>query len=409
MFDFDDLEVNLPLPAREKSSIAHVVSVADEHRTLDEDDEDDCVLPGASPYAVPVTVASDVDSDGAESSPTEVSVSKLQRAEVAEPEPAAILGAGGVDGGTSDSKKKKLPHPTDAGDVQKPSTREWWHSFGLGENDLDNDDDVAPTSAGSAGTSEPSAVAHGDSDEVHVPSSDQTPWRSARSSYEVDEPLLEYPGQASEGSGEAPKVRAGTAAERHAQLFQAYGMGVDSDEEEEDAATAASSGMDAVQGRSFGLQTVFFKVVDDVLPMHLERQKLTPLEVTKIWEEEWGIAHATRVRFEAPDGSPTKWLNAREDFLPSPPVVIRLDGKGSILQAIGVALKQRDSYAKDLSHHEGMERSKAKREFREAAAAPKMPSGYVPRKERIQKKLSESFFLNRRREQERQRQRESNT
>mmetsp|Transcript_92694 Transcript_92694/g.286157 ORF Transcript_92694/g.286157 Transcript_92694/m.286157 type:complete len:398 (-) Transcript_92694:98-1291(-) len=108
--------------------------------------------------------------------------------------------------------------------------------------------------------------------------------------------------------------------------------------------------------RSWAPETALFRISGRVLPMHLERTGVTPHEVTRIWEREWGIAYASRLRFEAPPDTGTKWLNLREDELPAPPTVTRLDGKPPILDALALALTQRDEELLVQSIEEGEER-----------------------------------------------------
>mmetsp|Transcript_80633 Transcript_80633/g.236962 ORF Transcript_80633/g.236962 Transcript_80633/m.236962 type:complete len:401 (-) Transcript_80633:108-1310(-) len=110
--------------------------------------------------------------------------------------------------------------------------------------------------------------------------------------------------------------------------------------------------------RAWEPETALFRISERVLPMHLERTDMTPCEVTRIWEQEWGIAYAGRLRFEAPPESGSKWLNPRLDVLPAPPAVTRLDGKAAILDALALALTQRDEELLVKSMAEGKERQK---------------------------------------------------
>mmetsp|Transcript_34890 Transcript_34890/g.108518 ORF Transcript_34890/g.108518 Transcript_34890/m.108518 type:complete len:459 (-) Transcript_34890:98-1474(-) len=84
-----------------------------------------------------------------------------------------------------------------------------------------------------------------------------------------------------------------------------------------------------------------FQVLGDILPMRLERESMTPAEVTDIWETQWGIPYASRIKFEAPLDSERKWLNPREDTLPLHPAVVVLHEKaGSVLSALATAFKE---------------------------------------------------------------------
>merc|ERR1712151_104168 len=64
-------------------------------------------------------------------------------------------------------------------------------------------------------------------------------------------------------------------------------------------------------------------------------------ELTQIWEKEWGILHASRLRFVAAPESEQKWLNFREDVVPMSPVVTRLEGLSNVLQTLANTLRQR--------------------------------------------------------------------
>eukprot|EP00747_Dinoflagellata_sp_TGD_P080972 gnl/TRDRNA2_/TRDRNA2_161107_c0_seq1.p1 gnl/TRDRNA2_/TRDRNA2_161107_c0~~gnl/TRDRNA2_/TRDRNA2_161107_c0_seq1.p1 ORF type:complete len:417 (-),score=114.58 gnl/TRDRNA2_/TRDRNA2_161107_c0_seq1:105-1355(-) len=93
------------------------------------------------------------------------------------------------------------------------------------------------------------------------------------------------------------------------------------------------------------------QIVEETFRMCLQKEGLTVQEVLTIWEKEWAIRYASKVKFEAasaedpdvwPPKRPTRWL-ARSDIVPSHPAVIRIEGQGSILSALATALKQRDS------------------------------------------------------------------
>jgi len=101
---------------------------------------------------------------------------------------------------------------------------------------------------------------------------------------------------------------------------------------------------------------VLFQVFEEVLEMHLEEEGLTPSHFTEIWENEWGVPYASRLRMEAPEGhetsTGTKWLHRTEDVVPRSPFVTRLDaggkggvlmgghGAGSILYSLATAFKE---------------------------------------------------------------------
>lgn len=113
-------------------------------------------------------------------------------------------------------------------------------------------------------------------------------------------------------------------------------------------------------GRSWPPGTLLFEVLGAVLPMHLAapgNAGVTPLEVGGVWEA-WGVAYASRLRFAAQADDPARWLNPREDRLPAAPLVTKLMGKQSILQALALELTQRNEEAR--SHAEASSRRRQK-------------------------------------------------
>jgi len=114
-----------------------------------------------------------------------------------------------------------------------------------------------------------------------------------------------------------------------------------------------------------------FRIFDEVLPMHLEREAMTPNEVVKAWEQ-WGVKGAGRCRFmlqpsegdqQAEQESAQAWLNPREDVVPLAPAVVRLEAKvGSVLSALAVALRQKvgqeDAYREERLNRRRDPRSK---------------------------------------------------
>lgn len=89
-----------------------------------------------------------------------------------------------------------------------------------------------------------------------------------------------------------------------------------------------------------GAPRVRFEISGEHFTMHLPDSCIAPQDVVRVWEKEWGIAHAGRLRFAAPHGSDQKWLQ-RDDVLPAFPTVIRLEGLGTITSAVAIALRQR--------------------------------------------------------------------
>jgi len=101
---------------------------------------------------------------------------------------------------------------------------------------------------------------------------------------------------------------------------------------------------------------VSLRIRGEVLPMHLPREGLTPLDLCKIWEEEWGVHYASsRIKFEVGDGSQSKWMNKLEDVIEFGSE-IRLDGNGSVLQSLTLALTQHDQKKKEQAEAAGMNR-----------------------------------------------------
>mmetsp|Transcript_81548 Transcript_81548/g.243106 ORF Transcript_81548/g.243106 Transcript_81548/m.243106 type:complete len:393 (+) Transcript_81548:79-1257(+) len=102
-----------------------------------------------------------------------------------------------------------------------------------------------------------------------------------------------------------------------------------------------------------------FRIFDAVLPMRLPREGMTPQEVMRIWQEDWGVAYARTLRFEAPkapESSSRCWLNPREDVLPYSPAIVRLEGKAGILNALALSLRQHDERLRQRSGAEAARR-----------------------------------------------------
>jgi len=95
--------------------------------------------------------------------------------------------------------------------------------------------------------------------------------------------------------------------------------------------------------KTSGAPRAKFEIFGEQLTMYLkpDASEPTPFELAQIWEHEWGLAHAGRVKFVAPPGSEQKFLIAREDVLPPWPAVTRLEGLGPILQSIANSMRQR--------------------------------------------------------------------
>merc|ERR1712228_670088 len=59
-----------------------------------------------------------------------------------------------------------------------------------------------------------------------------------------------------------------------------------------------------------------------------------PEDVVRVWALEWRFAYANCIKFEAPDGSKSKWLNHTTDALPDYPFATRLIANDCILLAL---------------------------------------------------------------------------
>eukprot|EP00439_Symbiodinium_sp_Y106_P073123 s549_g13.t1 len=90
---------------------------------------------------------------------------------------------------------------------------------------------------------------------------------------------------------------------------------------------------------------VSFDIQGDVYSMRCPNVNLTPQTVMQKWERDLGVTYATRIRFLAPSEQGYRTLNARADALPFVPAVVKLEGPGSVLTALAVALKRRNSGA----------------------------------------------------------------
>lgn len=86
---------------------------------------------------------------------------------------------------------------------------------------------------------------------------------------------------------------------------------------------------------------VHFLVAGELLAMRLPRSGMTPREIVSVWEGEWGVRYAARLRFASAPDTATKWLNQDSDEVPPSPAVVKLDGMGSILQGVASALRRR--------------------------------------------------------------------
>jgi len=73
---------------------------------------------------------------------------------------------------------------------------------------------------------------------------------------------------------------------------------------------------------------------ENLLRMFVRRHGMLPEEITTIWEKEWGVTYARRIRFLNPPDSELKYMNPRADPLPSHPEVVRLEAVPSVLTSL---------------------------------------------------------------------------
>eukprot|EP00933_Yihiella_yeosuensis_P030076 TRINITY_DN23755_c0_g1_i2.p1 TRINITY_DN23755_c0_g1~~TRINITY_DN23755_c0_g1_i2.p1 ORF type:complete len:172 (+),score=43.90 TRINITY_DN23755_c0_g1_i2:52-567(+) len=92
---------------------------------------------------------------------------------------------------------------------------------------------------------------------------------------------------------------------------------------------------------------VNFQIEDEVLSMELPNDSVTPHMICNIWENDWSIRYASRIRFaySKTSESSSRFLNPRSDVLPSMPAVIRLEGPGSVLTSLQMELRRRGGVA----------------------------------------------------------------
>jgi len=114
-----------------------------------------------------------------------------------------------------------------------------------------------------------------------------------------------------------------------------------------------------------------FRIHTEVLAMRMDHEKMTPLEITEIWEKQWGIPYAGHVKLEAPGASARKFLHPRDEVVPLHPAVVTVHDKaGSVLNALATALREygalQPEEAQALRVHK-IEQSLAKAESRQKA------------------------------------------
>lgn len=103
----------------------------------------------------------------------------------------------------------------------------------------------------------------------------------------------------------------------------------------------AEEGDDAELGLSFVGQTALFKVGKEVFPMRLDHSGMTPSEITRVWEQQWGVQSASSIKLEAEEGSTTRPLDPEADAVPRSPFVVKLEAPGDgVLQTMAYALRE---------------------------------------------------------------------
>mmetsp|Transcript_42038 Transcript_42038/g.63492 ORF Transcript_42038/g.63492 Transcript_42038/m.63492 type:complete len:277 (-) Transcript_42038:131-961(-) len=124
-----------------------------------------------------------------------------------------------------------------------------------------------------------------------------------------------------------------------------------------------------------------FEIQKQSFPMKLPQPNMTAADVMEIWEHEWGILYASRLRFAAPEGSSVKWLNAHGHSVPPAPAVVRLEGAASVLQALASELDRRwkggDKQQPSATSASSSSSSKLKTAF--ASASTSAARGYPSR------------------------------
>mmetsp|Transcript_80359 Transcript_80359/g.260342 ORF Transcript_80359/g.260342 Transcript_80359/m.260342 type:complete len:513 (+) Transcript_80359:76-1614(+) len=161
------------------------------------------------------------------------------------------------------------------------------------------------------------------------------------------------------------------AAKSALQELREDGVGLDAIEEQasqQHSAAPAKEVLTVASSPNWTGPIAKFQIFEEVLPMELEREGLSPAEIIKVWER-WGVCGVSRVRFHVPqqdgeeEAADVKWLNPREDIVPLSPTVVKLEARvGSVLSALAVALHQRigeeDIYRKERMNRRRDPRSK---------------------------------------------------
>lgn len=87
---------------------------------------------------------------------------------------------------------------------------------------------------------------------------------------------------------------------------------------------------------------VCFDINGQLLDMCLEKEAVTPAEVAEIWERQWNLHYAGRIRFIVKDADgESRCLRAHLDPVPLTPAVVVLEASvGSVLQPLAGVLRE---------------------------------------------------------------------
>jgi len=93
------------------------------------------------------------------------------------------------------------------------------------------------------------------------------------------------------------------------------------------------------KGLRVNFKIVKSKLEEEVLSMRVEHP-MTPNEITRMWEKDWGVPHATRLKFEAPADAGYKWVHRNDPLPPHPAVTTLFAAAGNILTALAIAFRK---------------------------------------------------------------------
>mmetsp|Transcript_144553 Transcript_144553/g.277375 ORF Transcript_144553/g.277375 Transcript_144553/m.277375 type:complete len:679 (-) Transcript_144553:51-2087(-) len=81
-----------------------------------------------------------------------------------------------------------------------------------------------------------------------------------------------------------------------------------------------------------------FQIHSAVLTMRIDKESVTPAEVAEIWEKQWNIKYADRVKFIAQCEGASKHLRVKEDVVPPRPELTRLEGPPGVLMSLKTSM-----------------------------------------------------------------------